>query len=78
MKDNGLVDEKVVESLKGKQMKRMPSSTIPMYEFKMIDNKTVKQEVHHTKHPEYVQVVHNGRSVYLRKTTAVWLFQEYV
>ena len=30
----------------------------------MIDKKTVKQEVHHTKHPEYVQVVHNGGSVY--------------
>jgi len=72
----GLVNEKVVDSLQGMKMKRMPSSTIPMYGVKMVDSKVCASN-QHTKHSEYVQVTHNGRTIYIRKATGVWLFQEY-
>jgi len=59
------------------KMKRMPSSTIPMYDVKMVDNKECASN-QHTKHSEYVQVTHNERTIYIRKATAVWSMRDYL
>jgi len=76
MKSKGFIGDDVVESLQGVKMKRMPSSTIPLYNAKMTDSKECSSN-QQAKHSEYVQVTHNGKTVCIRKSTALWLFQEY-
>ena len=78
MNTAGFVDEKVVKSVESLQrMKRIPSSTIALHDVEKKDSKEHASNHQQRKHSECVQVTHNGRIVYIRKTTAVWLFQEY-
>ena len=76
MKSKGFIGDDVVKSLQGVKMKRMPSSTIPLYDAKLTDSKECSSN-QQAKHSEYVQVTHNGKTVYIRKSTALWLFQEH-
>ena len=73
MQKAGLVEDEVLEKLQSRKMKQTSSSTISMYSAEVMDGENESPK----KHSEFVQVSHNGKAVFIRKTTAIWLFQEY-
>lgn len=72
----GVVDIKFVNNVKRMQessLKCIHSSTIPMFELKERSMSTDKIQ---SKHSPFLEVKHNGKVVYVRKTTLVWIFQQ--
>ena len=70
----GMVDTEFVNSVKIKQessLKHMHSHTIPMFEPTETSNDKIQD-----KYSPFVEVKHNGKVVYVRKTTLVWIFQQ--
>ena len=81
-----LVDGTIRETLEQQQhflYKRLPSSTIPMYKqadecFKA-ENATVRlqKKINCKKFNQFVEVkANNNKTIFIRKTTALWLLQE--
>ena len=73
MQKVGLVEDEVFEKLQSRKMKQTSSSTISIYSAEVMDGEKEQPK----KHSEFVQVSHNGKTVFIRKSTAIWLFQEY-
>lgn len=68
----GLVDSKLFEKVR---MKLTSSNTISFYSPDE-EADTKQHHSHQKKHSEFIPVTHNSKTVYNRKTTAIWLFQE--
>ena len=74
----GVVDREFVNNVRKMQeasLKRINSNTIPMFELtseptEMSNNKTQSQ------HSPFLEVKHNSKVVYVRKTSLVWIFQQ--
>lgn len=71
MQKAGLIEEKTCDALQ-KRYKRVSTSTIPMYTEITCDDKEQQQK----KFTQFVEVKHSGKTFYIRKSSAVWLFQE--
>ena len=65
----GIIDKALCDKLK---FEKVNSSTIPLYEGKPTEHHKNSGK----KHSLYLQVDHKGKKIFIRKTTAVWLFQE--
>ena len=67
--NDGVIDKALYGNLK---FEKVESSTIPLY--------TAKPNEHHSKndkkYPLYLEIECKGKKIFIRKTTAVWLFQE--
>ena len=70
MQKAGLIEEKACDTLQ-KKFKRTSPCTIPMYT--EID---CGEEQQQKKFIQFVEVNHNDKIFHIRKSTAVWLFQE--
>ena len=75
----GLVESEVKDILENKQkllsFKRMPSTTIPMYAAESVENS--KAIGKGKKFCPFLEVkADNGSTIFIKKTTAVWLIQE--
>ena len=51
--------------------KRLPQTSLPIYQQESVKGKTTK-----INHCPFVEIKHNGNTLYIHKTTAVWLLQE--
>ena len=65
----GIVDEALCDKLK---FEKVNSTTIPLYEGKLVEHHKNNER----KHSLFLQVDYKGKKIFIRKTTAVWLFQE--
>ena len=68
----GVIDKNLsskLKLLKRPCYRQTETSTIPLYEAEYDKEKKVK-------HNTYIEVVHNGKKSFIRKSTAVWLLQE--
>ena len=57
-------------------MKRILSNTISLYSPDE-EADTKQNNCHQKKHSEFIPVSHNNKTVYIRKSTAIWLLQEF-
>ena len=74
---HSLLERSTIDQLKVERefYRQLPSETIPIYERVEMPKKSRKE--HGNKFDPCVEVKgKNGESIYIRKTTAVWLFQE--
>ena len=70
LKKAGLIEEKACDTLQ-KKFKCISTSTIPMYmEFSCGNEQQQKKFTH------FIEVKHHDKIFHIRKSTAVWLFQE--
>ena len=53
--------------------KRLPQTSLPMYQ---VEEESVKGKTTKFKHCPFVEINHDGNSLYIHKTTAVWVLQE--
>ena len=77
--ERGLVESEVKDILENKQkllsFKRMPSTTIPMYAAESVENSKAISKG--KKFCPFLEVkADNGSTIFIKKTTAVWLIQE--
>ena len=73
LKKAGLVDRQLFERVR---MKRILSNTISLYSPDE-EADTKQNNCHQKKHSEFIPVSHNNKTVYIRKSTAIWLLQEF-
>ena len=69
----GLVESQLSERVR---MKKTLSNTISFYSPDE-EADTKQHHFHQKKHSEFIPVTHNNKTVYIRKSTAIWLFQEF-
>ena len=69
----GLVESQLSERVR---MKKTSSNTISFYSPNE-ETDTKQHHFHQKKHSEFIPVTHNNKTVYIRKPTAIWLFQEF-
>ena len=60
-------------ALKKSSFRRLPGTSLPMFE---VDDVASKKKSTNFKHCPYVEVEYNGKTLFINKTTAVWLLQE--
>ena len=71
-----LIDKQLSDQLTNlhrQSFKRLPGA-MPIFETSSKSTTTPKKQKH--KHCPFVEVMHNGKVMYINKTTAVWLLQE--
>ena len=69
LSNDGVIDKALYSKLK---FEKVESSTISLYAAKPKEHNPKKDK----KHPLYLKIENNGKKICIRKTTAVWLFQE--
>jgi len=81
LEDSGIVDKDLksrLDKCNKLSFKRLPkdkAGSVPMYDVKSSENEK-KITKARSKHRPYIEISHCGKSVYIHKTTAVWLLQE--
>ena len=73
----GLIDQSLCNRLTALQkaaFKRVPNTNLPTYELSEDLPKKSQRAKHKFSH--FVEIIHKGKSLFIHKTTAVWLMQE--
>ena len=74
LKNAGIIEDELKDRLHELSFKSLSKSPLPQY--KMISTTATKKNTTKTKYSPFVEVHRLDKTVYIRKTTAVWLLQE--